>query len=84
MPLAKKWTEALNVAGLCYPGNFGEHKRLLAVLEVFIYKTQMPSKSMTSIRGQIKVKKESFHQASLYLSYVSRTPLPTPNHKKMF
>ena len=43
MPLAEKWTEALNVAGLCYPGNFGEHKRLLAVLEAFICKTQMPS-----------------------------------------
>ena len=38
MPLAKKLTEALNVAGLCYPGNFGEHKRLLAVLEAFICK----------------------------------------------
>lgn len=43
MPLAKKWTEALTLAGLCYPGNFGEHKRLLTVLEVFIYKTQIPS-----------------------------------------
>lgn len=43
MPLAKKWTEALYVAGFCYPGNFGEHKRLLAVLETFIYKTQMSS-----------------------------------------
>lgn len=37
---------------------------------------------MVSFRGQIKVKKYSFHQASLYLSYVSRTPLPTPNHRK--
>lgn len=36
MPLSKKLTEALTVAGLCYAGNFGEHNRLLAVLEAFI------------------------------------------------